>query len=98
MIYLLYQIFAEPMVTMRTIQTVALIILLLQVAYIFFIRSKTMIPFQIINFMLCTLYVHALILFTESDLPRKKRIDSLYEKGLGDYFEWQEDRRDKLME
>lgn len=58
MSHLLYLLFNEPMVTMRTIQKFALIVLLVQVVCILFMRSKTMIPFQILNFMMCTLFVH----------------------------------------
>ena len=72
---MLYQIFNEPMVTMRTIQKLALVVLLLQVVYIFFLRSKTMIPFQILNFMMCTLYVHSQLMHTP-DFRRKIKTEN----------------------
>ena len=58
MAFMLYQIFNEPMVMLRILQKVALCTLLIEVGYIFMLRNKTMIPFQILNFLLHLLFVN----------------------------------------
>ena len=85
MSHLLYQIFNEPMVTMRALQKLALVILLLQVCYIFFLRSKTMIPLQILNFLICTLYIYYQLLYTE-DFKKKTRLQQHRKKRMEDLW------------
>ena len=81
MSHLLYKIFNEPMVTKRTLQKTAYIILLAQVVYIFTLRDRTMIPFCIVNFMMHTLYVHIEILYVE-DFRRKQKSNSDLANGI----------------
>jgi len=73
MSHLLYLIFNEPKVTMRSLQKFALMNLSVLAIQIFLMRNKTMIPFMIINFLLCSLYVHVTILCKEDFSEVKKR-------------------------
>lgn len=63
MAYMLYTIFNQPDVSLRFVQKSGLCVLLVQVFYIVFLKDKTMIPFYIVNFMVCSLFVHMMLLY-----------------------------------
>ena len=97
MAHALYTIFNEPMVTMRYLQKAALLVLLAQVAYIFLQRTKTMKPFQILNFMMCTLYVHSYLLQAE-DFKAKVQQEKDKARRVQEWFTTREKHRNVPIE
>ena len=63
----------------------ALIALLLQGIHILIIRSRTMIPLQILNFMMCALFVHSQLIAAE-DFKRKTKHQQENAKRVDEWF------------
>ena len=61
------------------------------------LRSKTMIPFQILNFLMHTLYMHSQVLYTE-DFRHKVRQEEEHAQKIEEWFEKREKQRQSLDE
>ena len=85
MAHMLYSLFNEPLLTMVKLRKLALASLLVQAAYILLIRSRTMIPLQILNFMMGARYVHAWLISRE-DFKRKVQEQQENAKRVDEWF------------